>query len=392
MMMTAADTHVSPIRTIEQILAARLDGEALSDKDVEVLLGATGQHDLELLFSAARTVRARAFGDVVFLYGFVYFSTYCKNACAFCYYRATDGASPRYRKSIGEVVEAAGRLRDSGVDLIDLTMGEDPYFLDDPDALPALVRAVADETHLAIMVSPGAVGPGMLHRLRAAGADWYALYQESYDPALYSRLRLGQPADRRIRAKRQARRAGLLVEEGLMTGFGEPLSSFARSVAALRGVDAQQVRVMTFVPQAGTPLAGIAPADSLLERKAIAVMRLLFPGKLIPASLDVDGLAGLRGRLDAGANVVTSIIPPQTGLAGVAQAEADIDNGARTVAGIADTLELCGLVPATPAQYRAWIEGARPAAPAAPAARARTAGTAAGPEARPRLAVCEAGA
>ena len=334
MMMTAADTHVSPIRTVEQILAARLDGEALSDKDVEVLLGATGQHDLELLFSAARTVRARAFGDVVFLYGFVYFSTYCKNACAFCYYRATDGASPRYRKSIGEVVEAAGRLRDSGVDLIDLTMGEDPRYLDDPDALPALVRAVADETRLAIMVSPGVVGPGMLRRLRATGADWYALYQESYDPALYSRLRLGQPADRRIRAKRQARRAGLLVEEGLMTGFGEPLSSFARSVSALRGVDAQQVRVMTFVPQAGTPLAGIAPADSLLERKAIAVMRLLFPGKLIPASLDVDGLAGLKGRLDAGANVVTSIIPPQTGLAGVAQAEADIDNGARTVAGV----------------------------------------------------------
>ena len=189
MMMTAADTHVSPIRTVEQILAARLDGEALSDKDVEVLLGATGQHDLELLFSAARTVRARAFGDVVFLYGFVYFSTYCKNACAFCYYRATDGASPRYRKSIGEVVEAAGRLRDSGVDLIDLTMGEDPRYLDDPDALPALVRAVADETRLAIMVSPGVVGPGMLRRLRATGADWYALYQESYDPALYSRLR-----------------------------------------------------------------------------------------------------------------------------------------------------------------------------------------------------------
>lgn len=385
-----AGACASPARTVEQIVSARLDGEALSDKDVEVLLGATGQHDLELLFSAARTVRARAFGDVVFLYGFVYFSTYCRNACSFCYYRTTDGESPRYRKSIDEVVEAAGRLRDSGVDLIDLTMGEDPYFLDDPDALPALVRAVSDETRLAIMVSPGVVGSGMLHRLRAAGADWYALYQESYDPALYSRLRLGQPAANRIRAKHQARSAGLLVEEGLMTGFGEPLSSFARSVNALREVDAQQVRVMTFVPQAGTPLAAIAPADSLLERKAIAVMRLLFPGKLIPASLDVDGLAGLKGRLDAGANVVTSIIPPQTGLAGVAQAETDIDNGARTVAGIADTLGLCGLEPATPAEYRSWVEGARPAAPGA---RTGAAADAAAESAElSRLAVCEAGA
>lgn len=48
-------------------------------------------------------------------------------------------------------------------------------------------------------------------------------------------------------------------------------------------------------------------------------MRLLFPDKLIPASLDVDGISGLELRLMAGANVVTSIIPPNEGLAGVAQ-------------------------------------------------------------------------
>ena len=38
-------------------------------------------------------------GDAVFLYGFVYFSTYCRNECAFCFYRADNDESPRYRKT-----------------------------------------------------------------------------------------------------------------------------------------------------------------------------------------------------------------------------------------------------------------------------------------------------
>jgi methylornithine synthase len=88
-------------------------------------------------------------------------------------------------------------------------------------------------------------------------------------------------------------------------------------------------------------------------------MRLVFPGLLIPASLDVDGLAGLRRRLDAGANVVTSLVPPGLGLAGVAQSALDIEDGRRTVEGIAPTLHAAGLQTATAAQYRRWITARR---------------------------------
>ena len=81
------------------------------------------------------------------------------------------------------------------------------------------------------------------------------------------------------------------------------------------------MRVMSFVPQQGTPMERKSTPSRLNELKIIAVLRLLFPDKLIPASLDVDGINGLRSRIDAGANVVTSIIPPSLGLAGVAQSK-----------------------------------------------------------------------
>jgi len=219
------------------------------------------------------------------------------------------------------------------------------------------------------MVSPGVVPSAALRGLRAAGADWYALYQETHTPELYDRLRVGQAFDDRIAARRAARAAGLLVEDGMLTGIGDTAADRARSVAAMRDEAWEQVRVMTFVPQEGTPLASLRPASDLPELLTIAVLRLTLPDRLIPASLDVDGIRGLERRLLAGANVVTSIVPPTTGLAGVSNAVLDIDEGHRTVTGVLPHLERLGLRPAGVSAYRETLErlrvaGARGAVPA----------------------------
>src|SRR5665648_375517 len=99
-------------------------------------------------------------------------------------------------------------------------------------------------------------------------------------------------------ARRAARRAGLLVEDGILTGIGDTEADRARSIAAMREAAWEQVRVMTFVPQAGTPLAGVRPA------------------------------------------------------------ERDIDEGRRTVAGVLPHLARLGLRPATVADYRTWLAAA----------------------------------
>ena len=100
-----------------------------------------------------------------------------------------------------------------------------------------------------------------------------------------------------------------------------------------------------------------SPVPRRRELLIIAVMRLVFPDLLIPASLDVDGLTGLTQRLDAGANVVTSIIPPMAGLAGVSQSSLDIDEGNRTITCIFPVLDSIGLVPAGRGEYQTWVVG-----------------------------------
>jgi len=103
-------------------------------------------------------------------------------------------------------------------------------------------------------------------------------------------------------------------------------------------------------------MAKRTPPHPLRETLIAAVMRLAFPDKLIPASLDVAGIAGLKCRLNAGANVVTSIVPPGEGLVGVAQHSLNIEEGGRTTASVQNVLKTAGLQPATREEYQNWVK------------------------------------
>ncbi len=342
-------------------ILTRLDqGQGAGKQEIKTLLSLSDPGQIDQLFAAARKVRFRIFGNKIFLYGFLYFSTHCRNDCWFCQYRQSNGDIPRYRKTQAEILAAAREMADAGVHLIDLTMGEDPELYAGEGAgfhgFVPMVQAVQKETGLPVMISPGVLPDNVLEDLAQAGVAWYACYQETHNPHLFNSLRHGQSFEHRLTKKHLARDLGMRVEEGLLTGVGETLDDLADSIVWMKHFSVDQARVMTFVPQAGTPMAAALAQDSLKEQIIIAVMRLVLGDCLIPASLDVDGLGGLKSRLDAGANVVTSIVPPQKGLAGVANHSLDIEESRRTLDHILPILETCGLTPASPEAYQAWIQ------------------------------------
>jgi methylornithine synthase len=344
----------------DSVLAKAQRGGTLSREEVASLLSVRDEDRLETLFRTARELRRRYFGRSIFLSGFLYLSTHCRNDCSFCLYRKSNRASPRYRKTQAEVVEAACKLAASEVDLIDLTMGEDSVYVGRGgghfDRLVGLVDSIRHTTGLPIMVSAGVLSARVLSELKAAGATWYACYQETHNRALYERLRPGQSYDLRMDGKIQAHDLGILIEEGVLSGVGESIEDVADSISAMRALDADQVRAMSFVPQTGTPMADWPSPNRRRELISMATMRIVFPDRLIPASLDVDGLAGLKLRLEAGANVITSIVPANLAFAGVARSSLDIDNSNRSAPSVVAALEACGLKKAGPDQYRLWIE------------------------------------
>jgi methylornithine synthase len=329
----------------------------LSKSDIVDILTLKKDSEKQEIFHIARSIRDEVFGKKVFMYGFVYFSSYCKNNCTFCYYRKDNNEPARYRITLERIVNTAKNLADSGVHLIDLTMGEDEFFLSEPSKLHDIIKAVKAKTGLPVMVSPGVLETSAIAGIKRAGADFYALYQESFDREIYNSLRINQPYDNRIYAKNSARKKGLLIEDGILTGQWDNAETLAESILKMNKTNPQQLRVMTFIPQKGTPFYNEKPVSFENELLVTAILRILNPDKLIPASLDVDGIKGLSKRLGAGANVVTSLIPPDSGLKGVATAEDGIENGERTVAGIAKTLYECGLTAASTDEYKEYLSG-----------------------------------
>jgi len=336
--------------------ALRAAGEReLRRGEVESLLRVDEDESVEVAARAGELARER-FSDGVFVYGFVYFSTFCDNECTFCYNRKGNENAFRYRKSVDEVTEAVKQLINDGVHCVDLTSGEDSYLAGGGwDALQVPVKTAAS-AGAAVMASPGVVDGDVLRKMSDWGVDWYALYQESYEPDLYSRMRQGQPAQGRVRAREVARGNGMLTEDGLLTGVGETTAGFAGGVLAM--CTSQQVRAMGFLPQPGTVHPGATPP---LWREVLvtAVLRLCHPDSLVPATLDSAG-SGFAKRLDAGANVVTSCIPPGLGLRGVAQPTRGIEDGSRSVPSVLKAIREAGYTTPSRGDYRRWLEENRP--------------------------------
>ena len=350
--------NTRPKFNLDKLLEKAYNRLRLDKTEIAYLLNLNTEKDIERLFLVAQELRNRYFSNRIFLYGFVYFSTWCRNNCAFCFYRKSNSIPKRYRKSKQEILEAAGSLAESGVHLIDLTMGEDPFYFQKPDGfvqLIDLVKQVKIQTQLPVMISPGVASEQMLGELATVDADWYACYQETHNEQLFNQLRLHQSYEARYSSKQIALNHGLLVEEGIMTGIGETVADLVQSMEKMSTLGAQQVRVMSFVPQAGSMMSHWTSQDRINELKIIAVLRLLMPDRLIPASLDIDGIEGLQARLKAGANVITSLIPPSMGFAGVAQSTKDINEGSRTVQGVLPILNRMGLTAATSKAYLDWI-------------------------------------
>ncbi|WNY23918.1 [FeFe] hydrogenase maturase subunit HydE [Methanimicrococcus hongohii] len=319
---------------IEDIISKK----PLTNEMIREMLSVTDRDSLKKMYDAAVAVKNHYFGKNVYLYSFVYFSTYCKNNCAFCYYNSKNKID-RYRVTPEELRKMCEELKDEGVHMIDLTMGEDPHFHNTPENLLEFVRITKEITGLPVMVSPGVVDNDFIKSLRAAGADFFALYQETYQEELYKKLRVGQSFEERTQARKNAKAAGICIEDGILTGFskmklsnGEPINpsvsdDIKSAIASIRGMqeaDPDQVRVMTFEPQPGTPLAETTQASDLMELKVISILRFVFPDRLIPASLDVAGIPGMVDRLNAGANVVTSIISADSKLEGVVNFDRDV--------------------------------------------------------------------
>lgn len=296
------------------LLIEKLNNTHTLNKDEALQLIKQGAQHKNLLFALAQQAAQKSFGRQIFVRGLIEFTNYCKNDCYYCGIRRSNKNAARYRLTQEEILECCYAGYGLGFRTFVLQGGED-YFYSDND-IAAIVRAIkAQHPDCAVTLSIGERSRETYALWKKAGADRYLLRHETADCAHYAKL---HPAE--LSAKNRQNCLYTLKELGYQAGAGfmvgspyQTAENLADDLMFLQKLRPQMIGIGPFIPHHDTPFKD-EPAGSVeLTLVLLAVLRLLFPHVLLPATTALGTLAP-GGRLlgiKAGANVIMPNLSPQ---------------------------------------------------------------------------------
>lgn len=296
------------------LLIEKLNNTHSLNKNEALQLIKQGTQHKNLLFALAQQTAQKSFGRQIFVRGLIEFTNYCKNDCYYCGIRRSNKNAARYRLTQEEILECCRAGYGLGFRTFVLQGGED-YFYSDED-IAAIVRAIkAQHPDCAVTLSIGERSRKTYALWKKAGADRYLLRHETANCAHYAKL---HPAE--MSAKNRQNCLYTLKELGYQAGAGfmvgspyQTAENLADDLIFLQKLRPQMIGIGPFIPHHDTPFKD-EPAGSVeLTLVMLAVLRLLFPHVLLPATTALGTLAP-GGRLlgiKAGANVIMPNLSPQ---------------------------------------------------------------------------------
>ena len=267
----------------------------------------------EFLFSCARAVSNMHFGNKIYIRGLIEISNYCQNNCYYCGIRAGNRHVQRYRLSKEEILSCCRQGYALGFRTFVLQGGEDPYYTD--DTLCEIVSAIkAMYSDCAVTLSLGERTRESYQRLYESGADRYLLRHETADPLHYSRLHpKNLSLTKRISCLFDLKEIGYQTGTGFMVGYPyQTNATLIQDLLFIQKLSPQMVGIGPFIPHTQTPFANKPQGSVQLCLFLIALLRLMLPNALLPATTAL-GTAEKSGRCKgilAGANVVMPNLSP----------------------------------------------------------------------------------
>ncbi len=281
--------------------------------DALVTLLAEQPDDDSALFAAADAVRRAHYGDAVYLRGLIEFTNYCKNDCYYCGIRHGNRKAERYRLTDAQILACTDEGYRLGYRTFVLQGGEDPYYTD--ERLCGIVAAIHKRhPDCRITLSVGEKSAESYQAYFDAGARRYLLRHETADPVHYAKLHpASMSPENRKRCLFDLKRIGYQVGSGFMIGSPHQTPEcLLADFRFLQELQPDMIGVGPYLPHPDTPFAG-QPAGNLQRGlRILALLRLMFPKALIPATT-AFGTVHPQGRelaLKAGCNVVMPNLSP----------------------------------------------------------------------------------
>jgi biotin synthase len=265
-----------------------------------------------ILFEKAKEVRHRNYGSSVYLRALIEFTNYCKRNCMYCGIRAANRNADRYRLSLEQILSACESGHSLGYRTFVLQGGEDDYFTDS-----RIVETVSEIKSrfpdCAVTLSIGEKSYDSYKRFYDAGADRYLLRHETASPELYKKLHPDSDFENRIQCLRNLKKIGYQIGAGFMVGLpGAKNEDYVKDLMFLKELKPHMVGIGPFIPHKDTPLALESGGTVQDTVTLLAIIRLLLPDVLLPATTalgTIDPMGREKG-LEAGANVVMPNLSP----------------------------------------------------------------------------------
>ncbi len=283
---------------------------------LEQLAGLMATEDQEVvgyLFHQSHQLAQRIYGNKIFIRGLIEISNHCKNDCLYCGIRRSRTDVHRYRLSKEDILQCCQQGYSLGFRTFVLQGGEDGWFTDERmcDIVATIRQQFSD---CAITLSLGERSRESYQRLFDAGANRYLLRHETADPKHYSRLHPDDMSfDNRMHCLHDLKEIGYQVGCGFMVGSPfQTVENLFQDLQFIRSFQPQMVGIGPFIPASGTPFADRPSGTVDATLRLLALIRLLHPQVLLPATTALGTLhpQGRELGILAGANVIMPNLSP----------------------------------------------------------------------------------
>ena len=280
---------------------------------IELIKCAEDPEAVRRLKEEAVRIREIYYGKKVFTRGLIEYTNYCKNDCYYCGIRKSNTNAKRYRLTEDEIMACCENGYELGFRTFVLQGGEDAYYTD--DRMVAIIKKIKEAyPECALTLSIGEKSYESYKRFREAGADRYLLRHETANEEHYRKL---HPEKMSLAVRKNClydlKKLGYQVGAGMMVGSPyQTTEDLAEDLVFLKELQPEMVGIGPFIPHHDTQFAK-EPAGSVeMTLFLLAVIRILLPKVLLPATTalgTMDPLGREKG-LQAGANVVMPNLSP----------------------------------------------------------------------------------
>ena len=304
-MMQNANDNLSLTRRLRE-------KQALSGEGLLQLLDTLTESEKVFLFDQAHEVRSAQYGNAVFVRGLIELTNFCRKDCAYCGIRRSNRNADRYRLSPETILEACTEGYRLGFRTFVLQGGEDPY-LNEERIVEIVGTLRARFPDCAITLSIGEWPRSSYEKFFRAGADRYLLRHETASEPLYRSIHPDSGFHERRRCLRDLKEIGFQTGAGFMVGIpGQTTADFVQDLLFLKELQPHMVGIGPFIPHKDTPLAG-NPAGTVEKTLILlALVRLMLPEVLLPATTALGTIDpfGREKAYRAGANVLMPNLTP----------------------------------------------------------------------------------